>query len=395
MDFVRRSTEFERHFSRQFLGRAPQLQRLRARSDRHMLKHMKPSHDIWRFILAVAACLATGLGAGSARAQDEGGWFDDEEPARPQLRIQADGPYDPPPPDFSSEPARQNVEREEAVREYDDDEPEDDREAHARAVSEFTPHLAPYGYWIQDPVYGRVWVPTRGVVGPDFSPYVTGGHWELTADDEWMWVSDYPFGWITFHYGRWVWVSGASWAWVPGYRYAPAWVDFRIGASGYIGWGPLPARYVWNDGVYVSIGVRRPLPFIFCPTRYVFSHSVHRHVIRDRYRVRSVAADTWRYRPHRTGSVSRYVRGPSAAEARIPARALPERRTIARPRLAEPFERRDRSSRSVRQPSFSRADSSRSIDQRSLSSARRAGGPIAQARAGPLARASGHAAAFT
>jgi hypothetical protein len=209
-------------------------------------------------------------------------------------------------------------------------------------------------------------------VGPEFSPYVTGGHWELTSDDEWIWVSDYPFGWITFHYGRWVWASGASWAWVPGYRYAPAWVDFRIGASGYIGWGPLPPRYVWNDGVYLSIGVRRPLPFIFCPTRYVFSHSVHRHVIRDRYRVRSIAAETWRYRPHRTGSVSRYVRGPRPVEARIPARALPERRTIARPRIAEPFDRRGQDGRSLRQQSFSRSDSSRGVDQRSLSSARRA-----------------------
>jgi hypothetical protein len=185
---------------------------------------------------------------------------------------------------------------------------------------------------VDDPFYGRVWVPTRSAVGIGFSPYVSAGHWELTRDDEWLWVSDYPFGWITFHYGRWVWTSDRGWAWVPGYHYSPAWVDFRIGSAGYVGWGPAAPYHAWRGGVFVSLGVRRPLPYIFCPTTYVFSHSVHRHVIRDHHRVRSIAAQTYRYRPHRVSSGARIARGPSVVEARIPSRALPTRRAIARPR---------------------------------------------------------------
>jgi hypothetical protein len=166
---------------------------------------------------------------------------------------------------------------------------------------------------------------------------VSGGHWELTADDEWLWVSDYPFGWVTFHYGRWAWLSGGvGWGWVPGYVYSPAWVDFRIGSSGYIGWGPAPPYSVWRSGVFVSLGWRRPVPYIFCPTTYVFSATLPRYVVYDRYRVRSIAAQTYRYRPrHVAGSVGSRavrVRSPSLREARIPSRYVPARRVIAQPR---------------------------------------------------------------
>jgi len=208
----------------------------------------------------------------------------------------------------------------------------EDADSQRRAVSEFSPRLAPYGYWVDDAYYGRVWVPSRGVVGADFRPYVSGGHWELTADDEWLWVSDYPFGAVTFHYGRWAWLSGGvGWGWVPGYVYAPAWVDFRIGSSGYVGWGPAPPYSVWRGGLFVSLGWHRPIPYIFCPTTYVFSSTLPRYVVYDRYRTRSIAAQTYRYRPrYVAGSVR--VRSPSPREARIPNRYVPTRRVIAQPR---------------------------------------------------------------
>jgi hypothetical protein len=206
-------------------------------------------------------------------------------------------------------------------------------EEQERALREFSPELQPYGRWVDDPVYGRVWVPLDNVVGRDFTPYVSGGHWELTANDEWFWASDYPFGGITFHYGRWASLSGGSWGWVPGYRYAPAWVDFRIGAAGYVGWGPLAPYSVWRNGVFVSLGVVRPNPYIFCPTTYVFARSMPRYVVRDRYRVRSIEAQTYRYRPYSVsaGRAQRY-RYPTPSEARIPRQALPARRVVAQPR---------------------------------------------------------------
>lgn len=298
-----------------------------------MLVSMTPTKNWW----ALLVVLTLGFWAGGAAAQsdDDGGWFDESDtPERPQLKIQGKGQYDPPPPDFRSEPAGPSPAAPEA---FADDEPAadedvEDAESHQRALREFSPKLEPYGYWVDDPYYGRVWVPSRSVVGPEFRPYVSGGHWELTADDEWLWVSDYPFGGVTFHYGRWAWLSGGvGWGWVPGYVYSPAWVDFRIGSSGYVGWGPAPPYSVWRGGLYVSLGLRRPVPYIFCPTTYVFSSTLPRYIVHDRYRVRSIAAQTYRYRPRYVAGSYR-VRSPSPREARIPSRYVPSRRVIAQPR---------------------------------------------------------------
>jgi hypothetical protein len=293
----------------------------------------------WRALLMM---LALGLWAGGASAQsDEDGWFDAPDTAeRPPLKIQGKGQYDPPPPDFRSDPRASDPsysEKEPASitdeAEATDEDLAEDGESQRRAVTEFSPHLAPYGYWVDDPFYGRVWVPHRTVVGAGFRPYVSGGHWALTADDDWLWVSDYPFGWVTFHYGRWAWLSGGlGWGWVPGYVYSPAWVDFRIGSGGYVGWGPAPPYSVWRGGVFVSLGVYRPIPYIFCPTTYVFSPGLHRHVVYDRYRARSIASNTYRYRPRYVSGSQVRVRGPSPREARIPNRYVPTRRVIAEPR---------------------------------------------------------------
>jgi len=299
-----------------------------------MLELMTPPKK-WRSMLVV---LVLGLWAGGAAAQseDDGGWFEESAPTdRPQLKIHGDGPYDPPPPDFRADPPGPPGEGN-SVTTYDEDEPGDEADVESadsqqRAVTEFSPQLAPYGRWVDDPYYGRVWVPARTVVGAEFRPYVSGGHWELTADDDWYWVSDYPFGGVTFHYGRWAYLSAGYWGWVPGYVYSPAWVDFRIGSSGYVGWGPAPPYAVWRSGVYISLGVRRPVPYIFCPTTYVFSSTLPRYVIHDHYRARSIAASTYRYRPRYAAGAVR-VRGPSTREAHIPHRYVPARRVIAQPR---------------------------------------------------------------
>ena len=101
--------------------------------------------------------------------------------------------------------------------------------------------LGPYGQWVdtgEGPNDGRAWRPDPDVVGEDFQPYATGGHW-VYSDYGWTWESDYSWGWAPFHYGRWALTPSWGWVWYPGTVWAPAWVDWRFG-GGYIGWAPLP-----------------------------------------------------------------------------------------------------------------------------------------------------------
>jgi uncharacterized membrane protein YgcG len=108
-------------------------------------------------------------------------------------------------------------------------------------ASTFDETLSPYGQWVdtgEGPNDGRAWRPDPDVVGEDFQPYATGGHW-VYSDWGWTWESDYPWGWAPFHYGRWALTPSWGWVWYPGAVWAPAWVDWRFG-GGYIGWAPLP-----------------------------------------------------------------------------------------------------------------------------------------------------------
>jgi hypothetical protein len=109
-----------------------------------------------------------------------------------------------------------------------------------QAAAQFDETLAPYGNWIDDDVYGRVWQPATDVVGDDFSPYATAGHWQQT-EYGWTWISEWDWGWAPFHYGRWLVVAERGWCWMPGTLWGPAWVSWRAG-SGYVGWAPLAPR---------------------------------------------------------------------------------------------------------------------------------------------------------
>jgi hypothetical protein len=221
-------------------------------------------------------------------------------------------------------------------------------DADPSALTTFRPALDPYGSWVSDPKYGTVWVPHREAVGPDFAPYVSRGHWALTADDDWIWVSDYPFGWAVFHYGRWVWIGGRGWAWVPGRTYANAWVVWRVPSAGYpyVGWAPMPPSWVWMNGYAVTLWYGPPLPYVFCPSAYVFNRHVHHHIVRDRHHVHRIARHTHVYpTPYRAPAQptrhtaatpgvrapapapSGVPRGPRMSAARIPAQAVPAQRT--------------------------------------------------------------------
>jgi hypothetical protein len=110
--------------------------------------------------------------------------------------------------------------------------------------------LYAYGHWVNDPMYGQIWVPP---VTPGWTPYSTG-RWAFVEPWGWTWIDEAPWGFAPFHYGRWANVRGVGWAWIPGapsYRpvYAPALVGF-IGGSGFgvgisVGWFPLGPREPW------------------------------------------------------------------------------------------------------------------------------------------------------
>ncbi|HEV3189361.1 MAG TPA: DUF6600 domain-containing protein [Polyangiaceae bacterium] len=151
-------------------------------------------------------------------------------------------------------------------------------DADPSALTDFRGTLEPYGTWTDDATYGTVWAPAPSVVGPNFTPYVTAGHW--VYDDDYVWVSDYDWGWAPFHYGRWVY-NGIGWVWIPGRTYAGAWVSWRYGYGdwGYVGWAPLAPSWCWHRGVAVGIGFVPRMPYAFVSSHEVFAPAVASRVI--------------------------------------------------------------------------------------------------------------------
>jgi uncharacterized protein DUF6600 len=153
---------------------------------------------------------------------------------------------------------------------YEDDDP--------AALSDFHSTLDANGAWADDTTYGTIWVPSTSVVGADFQPYVTAGHW--VYDDDWVWVSEYDWGWAPFHYGRWVWIEGRGWAWIPGRVYRGAWVTWGVD-DGYtvVGWAPMSPTFVWFGGVAVGFPLYVGPRWVYCPRGDVFSPRVKARVV--------------------------------------------------------------------------------------------------------------------
>jgi hypothetical protein len=294
------------------------------------------------FVALTALCSGTVTTQALAQDASDAGWFDPPT-ADAAAPLPPEPGYDEP--DLVGDPAPAAPAPAPApVSDVPDTDPS--------ALTTFRPALDPYGYWVNDSRYGTVWVPNRDVVGADFAPYVSRGRWSLTADNDWIWVSDYPFGWAVFHYGRWVWIGGSGWAWVPGRTYANAWVVWRTPVAGYsyIGWAPMPPTWGFWNGYAVGLWYSPPLPYVFCPSAYVFDRRVHYHVVRDRTLVRDIAQHTrvepTTYhapaRPSIRGAAegsrvappivpSRAPRGPSVSAARVPPSAIPAVRTAPPP----------------------------------------------------------------
>ncbi|SDM50437.1 DUF6600 domain-containing protein [Pedobacter antarcticus] len=139
------------------------------------------------------------------------------------------------------------------------------------SMDSFYDELSPYGTWMNDPQYGRVWRPD--VDQRDFRPYYSNGRWAMTEYGN-TWVSDYDWGWAPFHYGRWVLNSYSQWLWIPDTVWGPAWVSWRSG-GGYYGWAPL------GPGINISIGgggYNMPSAWwVFIPQRNIYSNYYPRY----------------------------------------------------------------------------------------------------------------------
>lgn len=142
----------------------------------------------------------------------------------------------------------------------------EDRATASEMAAFFHDDLAPYGRWIDHPIYGVVWIPDSGQ--PDWHPY-WNGRWVWTTEYGWYWHSNEPYGWATYHYGRWVLTSDYGWAWVPGGEWGPAYVEWRYG-DGYAGWAPSPPEgYPPPDGHQKNAGAAEVRAWIFVPRQDV------------------------------------------------------------------------------------------------------------------------------
>ena len=177
-----------------------------------------------------------------------------------------------------------------------DEQASDSDDADASAVDDFRAALQPYGTWMDDPQYGTIWMPSPATVGGDFTPYLTGGHWNY--DKDYTWVSDYDWGWGPFHYGRWFQYPGRGWAWIPGKEYAGAWVTWRNGDDGYgyVGWAPTPPSYYYRGGQVMTLATPWFEPvYDYAPTGDLFSPTIRTRIIRDPVRLREIVGRTRPY----------------------------------------------------------------------------------------------------
>ena len=209
---------------------------------------------------------------------------------------------------------------------YDDDDP--------AALTDFHAALDPHGTWVDDPTYGTVWAPSPTLVGPDFSPYVTAGHW--VYDDDWVWVSDYDWGWAPFHYGRWVFIESRGWSWIPGRAYRGAWVMWGVDDGyTYVGWAPMGPAFIWFGGVARPFGGYVGPRFVYCPRNEVFSASVRMRMISGAAAA-PIAARVRAYGPARPGVA---LPGPSPQKLGFQSAQIPHSAGASAIARAEQFSR--------------------------------------------------------
>ena len=165
--------------------------------------------------------------------------------------------------------------------------------------------LDPYGDWVDDRSYGRVWRPR---VAADWSPY-SDGSWGWTHWG-WTWIGGGPWAW-TFHYGRWVYAQSFGWSWYPGTVWGPAWVDWNW-SNGWVGWAPLAPfgivsvnhYYFVNERDFCSPHLRRVIVREHDAPDFVRRGVYDRRIVRppDHDHIQRVARDPIRRFDHGPGA---------------------------------------------------------------------------------------------
>lgn len=168
----------------------------------------------------------------------------------------------------------------------------------------FYDNLAPYGSWINDPMYGYVWVPN---VGSGFRPYYTDGYWAMTEYGN-TWVSNYPWGWAPFHYGRWTYDNWYGWIWIPDNVWGPAWVAWRTGPD-YYGWAPLAPGFGFAVNTYYFPNDW----WVFCPPRYVYTPTYYNYCAGPTYNT-TIINNTTIVNNTVINNNNTYIAGPGTAE---------------------------------------------------------------------------------
>jgi hypothetical protein len=172
------------------------------------------------------------------------------------------------------------------------------------SVDVFYDQLSQYGFWVEDPMLGRVFIPDV----PDYVPY-TQGYWQYT-NLGFVWVSDEPFGWATSHYGRWAFSNVYNrWAWLPDTTWGPAWVEWRQYGDDF-GWAPLPPEVVINSGYEVPIFSWR-----FASGQHLFDRDLRRYYV-PRDRIVEIQRESRPLETYRNVGRQRVVVGPSATVLR-------------------------------------------------------------------------------
>ncbi len=192
-------------------------------------------------------------------------------------------------------------------------------------IEHFKQELAPHGKWLKDPTHGDVWIPNPATVGEEWAPYRDHGHWAVTDQGEWAWVSDMAWGKIPFHYGRWAWSPTTNWMWKPGTEHAPAWVVWRVADDNrkFVGWAPMAPEA--PEGAAKTV-----LPFYFAPTRYLFSPHMNKFVIANPGLAQKMFAGSKVYAGHAADPASAgsglKAATPSFADVKVPVFAMPKTR---------------------------------------------------------------------
>src|SRR5262245_7319975 len=176
--------------------------------------------------------------------------------------------------------------------------------APVESVDVFYDQLSPYGYWVDDPVMGRVFIPDVA----SYVPYRVG-HWQYT-NLGFVWISNEPFAWATSHYGRWAFSNVFNrWVWLPDTAWGPAWVDWRVSGNDF-GWAPLAPEVVLEAGYEPPI-----FGWNYVPATAIFSVNLTAFFV-PRERVVIINRDARPIENFRTIDRTRVVVGPTATVLR-------------------------------------------------------------------------------